>query len=96
MRTEQTKKDMQANESVEMTVEDLTVIYELIHRGLNYYDIHYFYNSRDVLQTDLVEISTGHTKTSFELNRQQLVDVIMKYEKQFHNAVLDNVEDVIF
>lgn len=94
MRTEQTKKEMQAKENVVMTVEDLTVIMELIDRGIMYYDDHYFRNR--YCKVDEVKMSTGHDKTEFKLNRKQLFEVVIKFQRQFMDAVLFNVEDVVF
>ena len=89
MRTEQIKKQMQTKESVEMTVEDLTVIMSLIDQGAKYYD-NVFY------QYDKVTMDTGHTKTQFKLDRDQLYQIMAKFERQFMDAVLDNVEGVVF
>ena len=89
MRTEQTKKEMQAKECVEMTVEELTVIMQLIDQGMNYFD-HFRPNAVDYL------FDTGHSKTEFRLDKEQLHKVRYKFTRQYMDAVLDNVEGVVF
>tara|TARA_Y100000004_G_scaffold49875_1_gene54868 strand:+ start:451 stop:720 length:270 start_codon:yes stop_codon:yes gene_type:complete len=89
MRTEQTKKEMQAKESVEMTVEELTVIMQLIDQGIRYFD-HFHPKDVDYL------FDTGHSKTEFRLKKDQIHEVRYKFTRQFMDAVLDNVEDVVF
>ena len=94
MRTVQVKKQMQAKESVEMTVEDLTVLQEVLRCGLMFIDNHYFYDRYN--RTDVFKMSTGHNKTTFELDRPELWNVITRFNRQFMDAVMKNVEDVVF
>ena len=93
MRTEQTEKEMQANESVEMTVEQWSVIYQLMSKGIGYIesnDPNFRSNSRSV------QMSTGHSKTAFLINRKEMYDIIVKFEQKFMNAVCNNVEGVVY
>jgi len=96
MRTEQTKKNMQAKRSVKMTVEELVVIMNLIDRGRIFLDGHHFYDRHSTENPHYVTMDTGHSKTAFQLDRNQLFEVIRKFERQYMDAVLDNVEGVVF
>ena len=93
MRTEQTKKEMQAKESVEMTVEEWTVIYQLMSRGINHLEQNSSYFRNDLGN---IEMSTGHTKTAFPINRDEVYDIIINFEGKFMNAVCNNVEGVVY
>ncbi len=93
MRTEQTKKEMQADESVEMTVEQWSVIYQLMKRGIRDLEQNSSYFRNDLHS---IEMSTGHSKTVFPINRDEIYDIIINFEGKFMNAVCNNVEGVVY